>query len=284
MSAELTKLEFDLFKNFIQNKCGIQIGEDKAYLIETRLAGLIIELRVNSFEELYRCLILNAGGDLSSRIIDAITTNETLWFRDKLPWKYLYEVLMPKYVEQIRSGEKQIVRILSGAASTGQEAYSTAMCIDNYLNRNMINDVTASNFEIVGTDISEAVLNIARKGIYNAISIMRGLDSGYRNKYFEKTDIIYKINEDIKNMVTFKQFNLQNSFVGLGKFDIIFMRYVMIYFSDDLKADVARKMLTSMKDDGVVFIGASEFFKDINELFMTNYYGVGTVYTKRSSC
>lgn len=283
MSAELTKLEFDLFRNYIQSKCGIEIGEDKAYLIETRLSGLMAELKLNSFEELYRYLILNTNGDLSGRIIDAITTNETLWFRDKIPWQYLEQVLMPQYIELLRTGKKQKIRILSGAASTGQEAYSTAMCIDRYLSVNMIHDVSISNFEIIGTDISRTVLNIAEKGIYNSISIMRGLTNEYRDKYFIRSDSIYSVIDRIKSMVKFRQFNLQNSFIPLGNFDIIFMRYVMIYFSDVLKADIVNKMIHSLNDDGVVFIGASELFKNMNEMFAGSHFGGGTIYTKRGA-
>ena len=133
MPAGLSRLEFQLFKKYIEDKCGIELTEEKSYLIETRLSGLLVESGLESFNSLYYAIVNNKIPGIAEKVIDAITTNETMWFRDKKPWIIFEEILMPKYINILRTGQKSKIRIWSAASSTGQEAYSTAICIDNYL-------------------------------------------------------------------------------------------------------------------------------------------------------
>ncbi len=280
MEILISGMEFRLFKSLIDEKCGIEIPEEKAYLIESRLTKILVDLKLNSFSELYNRIKDSKDETLTTKLINAITTNETLWFRDQTPWRILEELYLPKYVQQLRKGEKDHIRIWSAATSTGQEAYSTAMCIDNYLTTHEITDISPHQFEIIGTDISQLVLEIAGGGKYDNISIMRGLDKYYKNKYFSKEGNAWQLNERIKSMVTFTQFNLQNSFIFLGKFDVIFCRYVLIYFSKKLKDDVIHRLDSRLNEDGVIFVGAYEIHEALNQLFDMTHLDNGTYYRK----
>ena len=281
MTSNLTNLEFQLFKKYIHDKCGIDIADEKAYLIETRLSRFLVDFKLNSFNELYQLIIKNNNPKISESIIDAITTNETLWFRDKYPWIIMEELLLPTYVELLRKNAKSKIRIWSAAASTGQEAYSIAMCIHYYLEKNFIKDISLCNFEIIATDISQTVLEIAKKGKYDSISIMRGLDQNYKDKYFKKDGMVWHIDDIIKNSVKFQHFNLQNSFMYLGKFDVVFCRYVLIYFSDDFKKDISKKLMEATNEEARLFIGASELYNILENDFTLNHYGNGTYYSKK---
>jgi chemotaxis protein methyltransferase CheR len=268
MIVNLSSKEFILMKKYIEEKCGILISEDKAYLIESRLSKLLIDFKCDSFEEFYKFIYTNKDDSITEKIIDAITTNETLWFRDKKPWDTLENILIPKYITQLREKKKNKIRIWSAGCSTGQEPYTTAMIIDNYLNKNNIMDVDISQFEIIATDISSTIINIAKSGRYDAISIMRGLPALYKNNYFEKQGRIYILKDKIKKLVKFSRFNLQKSFIPLGNFDLIYCRYVTIYFSDILKDDVLQRISLSLNEGGNLFLGSSEIFFDSHDCYV----------------
>lgn len=275
----LSNSEFVLFKKFIYDRCGINIEENKAYLIETRLAKLLIDSGLNSFGELYNLIETNWDDSIATKIIDAVTTNETFWFRDKKPWEILEDQFMPKYLDLLRKKERKKIRIWSAASSTGQEIYSIVMCIDNYLKKHNITDVKLNDFEFLATDISTNVLEIAKKGNYDAISIKRGLEVDYREAYFKKEGPIWSVEDYIKDMVKFQQFNLQSSFMFMGKFDLIFCRYVLIYFSQDFRKDVLQKMARAINKGGSFIIGTSEIYYDMDELFEKQIHNEGTYYT-----
>lgn len=277
MVAALSNKEFNLFQKYIEEQCGIAIGDEKAYLIESRLTKLLIETRLNTFEELYQMLYRKKDPKLSEKVIDAITTNETLWFRDKTPWLILEKELLPTYIDTIRkTGQK--IRIWSAAASSGQEAYSTVISISEYLKNNQIKDVSLNDFEIIGTDISAPILEIAKAGRYDPISIMRGLDPKLKDKYFENEGRVWIFKEEFKKHVKFRKFNLQDSFHSMGKFDVIFCRYVMIYFSQDFKREMTKKLAQSLKKNGVLFIGNSEIFPDYKNYFDVRQLDKGVYY------
>ena len=278
MPVELSNYEYILLKQLIEEKTGIEIGQDKAYLIETRFERILKEQKLSSFQQLYHAVQSGSDNTLLEKIIDAITTNETLWFRDQTPWLYIEKVLMHQYIDELRSKKKSSVRIWSAASSSGQEAYSTAMMIDHYLELNNITDVTLSQFEIIATDISQSILDIAQIGRYDEISIMRGLDDTYRSKYFTKTGTYYELDEKIKHAVSFRNFNLKNSFLLLGRFDVVFLRYIMIYFSEHLKLDISQKLCSTLSEGGILFLGSSELYRCISNNFMTLYFNQGMLY------
>ena len=274
--------EFHLFREYIKNSCGICIPPEKAYLIETRLSKLMIDAGAETFSEFFKVITTNINYPMHQKIINAITTNETLWFRDENPWKYLEEVALPKMVDDISSGKKKRIRIWSAASSTGKEIYSTAMCVHNYLEKNPTPGVRLSDFEFFATDISMRVLDIAKKGRYDNISITRGLSDYYREKYFAQNESAWDIDEKIKEAVSFAHFNLQNSYQRFGLFDLIFCRYVLIYFADDLKQEIIKKMHGALTDGGVLFTGNYALYDLFEDFFDINHYENATYYTKKA--
>ena len=273
--------EFVLFRDYIKDICGIVIPPEKAYLIETKLTMLMIESGADSFGEFYELLASDADPKLPEKIINAITTNETLWFRDGTPWKVLEQTILPKCVEDILSGRKQSIRIWFAGVSTGQEAYSTAMFIDDYLKKNRIQGVSLSDFDMLGTDISTHVLDSARSGRYDKISIIRGLSDYYRDNYFKENGSAWDIDPVIKNAVKFKQFNMKDSFLGIGKQDIVFCRYILIYFSNEMKKDISEKIYNALTPGGVLFTGNYVLYDIFNEKYESDHYENLTYYTKK---
>lgn len=270
--------EFMAMQKYIEDKCGICIGEDKAYLMESRLSGLLVESGLTSFEDLYEKIIKEDNRDITEKVIDAVTTNETFWFRDKTPWYIMEDVLLPQYVREIKEGKRTRVKIWSAACSSGQEPYSIAMCIDHYLNRNGIGDISVSHFDILATDISNSMVQIAAMGRFDNISITRGLDDEYKLKYFENRERSWSINEKIKNAVRFQQFNLQRDFSILGSFDMIFCRNVLIYFEEKLKNNVTDKIAAALNAGGALFLGSSELFSGNGSRFEIEQYRNGIYY------
>jgi chemotaxis protein methyltransferase CheR len=242
---------------------------------------MLAESVFESFEELYEHICLWNDPIVIDEIIDSITVNETFWFRDKTPWVIMEELLLPEYIREFREGRRDRVRIWSAACSYGQEPYSIAMCIDNYLESRGIGDIAPGNFEILATDISHTAIQMAEAGRYDNISIQRGLDEGCRYKYFENEGRVWRLCDKIKNAVNFRQFNLISDFSVYGIFDIIFFRNVLIYFSDRLKKEMLQKIVASLNTGGVLFIGSAELFTDQDRNFTKEQYKNGIYYKSK---
>ena len=278
----INEKEFLLFSSYIAEKSGIVIPPEKSYLIETRLSKLMADSGADNFKDFYDCIISSPDPFMQQKIINAITINETSWFRDSAPLKVLGEELLPGLVKALAAGKKTRVKIWCAATSTGQEVYSTVMCVDDYLKKNKVHGVSLSDFEFVATDISSKVLEIAKKGRYNNISMMRGLDDYYKAKYFVESDSAWDIDPLIRKAVRFEKFNLQDSYQKFGLFDIIFMRYVLIYFSDSTKKKTIAKMHGALKDDGVLFIGNYALYNMFEDGYDAHYYENLTYYSKKT--
>jgi chemotaxis protein methyltransferase CheR len=274
--------ELALFRDFLLERTGIVIPPEKAYLFETRLSSMMVGAGADSFKDFYDYVVSGEDPNAAQKIIDAMTVNETLWFRDVAPWKVLEQSVLPRLVEEIKTGKRQRARIWCAAASTGQEAYSTAMCVDDYLNRAGEKGVTLADFEILATDISSRVLSIAKMGRYDAITIGRGLSDYYREKYFKQDSSAWDLAPKIRQSVRFSLFNLKNDYGILGTFDVIFCRYVLIYFSNGLKKEVSAKMHGSLAENGVLFTGNYPIFDILADHYDPNHYGNLTYYTKRT--
>jgi len=281
MNANLSSENFLLFQQYIEEQCGISIRDDKAYLIESRLSKFLFKFSLVSFEDLYRLLSKQQDRALAEDVIDALTTNETLWFREKTPWEIMNDKLLGDYIDEIRQGKRSKVRIWSAACSTGQEPYSIAMCIDKYLTSHGIKDISLTNFEILATDISNTVLQIARKGKYDSISMNRGLDADYRDQYFRKEGRSWVLDDRIRQAVQFVHFNLQKSFIGLGKFDVVFCRYVAIYFSENFKKEVFKRIALSLTARGILLLGNSEVFFEHKENYQAEQHKNAVFYRVR---
>jgi len=277
----INKKGFSLLSDYFAENTGIVIPPEKSYIIETRLSKFLVDTGTNSFEELYDYIINNNDPLFNQKIINAITTNETKWFRDEAPWKVLEETVLPRLVDELLSGRKTRVRIWSAAASTGQEIYSTVMCIDNYLSANNIKGVTLKDFDFFATDISSHVLHIAKKGRYDKISVTRGLNEHYKAKYFNGEGTAWSIDPRIRDAVRFTRFNLINNYESFGLFDVIFCRYVLIYFSNDLNKEIAAKMYHSLWDKGVLFTGNYALYDLFGDYFNAGCHGNLTYYIKK---
>ena len=241
----------------------------------------MFEVGAESFTDFYVYIMSNPDQGLSEKIVNAITINETMWFRDQAPWKVLEEHVLPQLVDDIRSGKKNRGRIWSAAVSTGQEIYSTVMCVDNYLEKRGIKDVSLDNFEFIATDIAGPILDIAKHGRYDKVSIMRGLDDYYKMKYFAQSGSVWDIDPRIRDAVRFERFNLQNNFALFGTFDVIFCRYVLIYFSEEFKKAVIKKLYHALASDGVLFTGNYVLYELFKDDFESMHYENLTYFTKQ---
>ncbi len=282
MQSYVGTREFSEIQLMVEKKGGMALGPEKAYLLDEKLGKLLEELSLQSFPELYGMLCAGQGSVLLNRLVESMTINETFWFRDKAPWTMLEEVLLPRWIEEMENGKRHRVRIWSAACSFGQEPYSIAMCLDRNLKR-MKADSRQSGFEIIATDISRTVIQLAEKGEYDGIAMTRGLNDDYRDLYFEKSgNNVWRIREAIKRMVRFEPFNLIGNPYGFEACDVIFCRNVMIYFSDIRKREVCRSLAGSLKEGGTLFIGSAELLEDCEHIFSRNLHKGGVFFRKQA--
>jgi chemotaxis protein methyltransferase CheR len=262
--------EYLLLKQFIETHCGIVLEKGKEYLIETRLSELAKEVGADSFQAFHLKAKKDKSGHLRERIIDAMTTNETSWFRDSSAWEFLKKKAVPQLIDRMAAGEK--VRVWSAASSTGQEAYSLAMLFYDILQyRGMLQNL--NRFEIIGTDISSSAITTARSGRYDSIAIQRGLPKDKQNRFFKMYTNQWEIIPEIKKLVSFKEFNLQDSFINLGHFDLILCRYVSIYFSEQFKRELFDKFARALKrPKDILLLGATESLRGFSDSFDIEYY------------
>ncbi|MBL8025995.1 MAG: protein-glutamate O-methyltransferase CheR [Fibrobacteres bacterium] len=254
--ASISANEFKLLRDYIEKSCGILVGDEKAYLIESRLSSLMAQNGCNTFAEFYQKAASDRTVGLRDKIVDAMTTNETLWFRDTHPYKVLDEVLLREFADEIAKGKRRKIRIWSAACSTGQEPYSISMIIQEFARKSSV--LPLEYVEIVATDISPSALFLAMAGRYDKLSMSRGMTDDFRDRYFDQTGTVWAVKDKVKKMVSFKRFNLQDSFVPLGSFDLVFCRNVAIYFSEQFKRELFRKIAQMLRPTGILFLGASE--------------------------
>jgi len=276
MPEAITANEFKLLRDLIEQSCGIALGDEKAYLIETRLVGLMTENGCEDYGSFYRLVARDPENRLRDKIVDAMTTNETLWFRDSHPFTILKEKLLPPLAQELLGGNRFRIRIWSGASSTGQEAYSIAMTIQEYCRANP--GLRPDQFEILASDISPSALFLAKGGRYDEATLGRGLSPERREKFFHPEGRVWVVNDDIKRMVTFRKFNLQDAMDPLGHFDIVFLRYVCIYFSDPFKRQIYQGIARLLAPDGHLIISAVESLRGITDAFVQLGHAGGSYY------
>ncbi|MBT4285914.1 MAG: protein-glutamate O-methyltransferase CheR [Deltaproteobacteria bacterium] len=274
MIEELKPQEFVKIRDLLVSVCGIVLNDDQDYLVETRLTEMAHEVGVNNFGQLHD--VISKDKSLLTRVVDLMTTNETLWFRDQSCWVTLKEVIVPHLIEKLEKGQFN-VKIWSAASSTGQESYSLLILIKELLAQKNQSEYF-NRFSIVGTDISNEVIFLAKRGIYDPFTISRGMSEERLNKYFTKERKSYKINEEIKSRVEFKNFNLMDSFIPLGKFDLVLCRNVAIYFSGEFKKELFEKISRALVPDGFMMLGATESLIGIDNNFKNLSHGNGLYY------
>ncbi len=266
----VTPNEFRDFSKYILDISGIALDVGKEYLLETRLGPILNRLGCGSYLELLRLSKSDFKKELENEIIDAISTNETYFFRDKSPFQLLQHKIFPDLIDKRSSrisGLKPTIRLWSAANSTGQEIYSIAMTLlemgvhpKNY------------NIRLYGTDISDAAIAQASYGLYNKFEVARGLDPIRLNKYFDKQDERYKIKDELRSMAQFKKMNLMKPFLGMGKFDIILCRNVMIYFTTEDRRKIYQNISKVLEPDGYLLIGSTESLVNDTDLYTSNKY------------
>lgn len=248
----ITKDEYNAFREFLEKASGIVLGDSKQYLVSSRLNNILDRYSLKTFGDLVKSLSDNRIAGLKDEIVDAMTTNETLWFRDAYPYDALKDVILPEYAKL----RDRPLRIWSSACSSGQEPYSISMIAQEFLMANP--GAIPLGVQIVATDISQTMLDLSKAGKYDDTSMDRGVSEERRRRFFTRAGNAWEIRAEIKNRVGFRLLNLQTSYAQLGKFDIIFCRNVLIYFSSESKADILERMGDALLPNGFLVLGSSE--------------------------
>ncbi len=255
----MTPPDYEYLRKFLKDHSGLDLSADKQYLIESRLLPLSRKCGVAGISELVQKM---KGGSAShiAQVVEAMTTNETFFFRDKVPFDHFRDAIMPEFLKA-RAGRKS-VRIWCAAGSTGQEPYSLAMCL-----KEMNAALAGWRIEIIATDLSQEVLEKSRAGVYSQFEVQRGLPIQLLVKYFTQIGELWQINADIRAMVQHRQLNLLHDFSQLGVFDVIFCRNVLIYFDQDTKINIFGRLAMSMEADGFLVLGAAETVVGLTDVF-----------------
>jgi chemotaxis protein methyltransferase CheR len=251
--------DYEYLRKFLKERSGLDLSADKQYLVESRLLPLARKAGLGAIPDLVQ-KVRSGDGKLATDVVEAMTTNETFFFRDKIPFDHLRDTIVPALV-QARASRKSL-RIWSAASSTGQEPYSIAMCL-----KEMGALLAGWRIEIVATDLSQEVLEKSKAGIYSQFEVQRGLPIQMLVKHFIQSGEIWQLNPDVRAMVQFRQLNLLQDFFHLGTFDVIFCRNVLIYFDQGTKAVIFERMAKCLEADGTLLLGAAESVVGITDAF-----------------
>lgn len=255
----MTPLEFDFLRKLLKERSGLVLTGDKQYLVESRLMPIVRRTRLANLSELVQRL--RSGPEaLIVDVVEAMTTNESFFFRDKTPFDMFCHMMLPALIRA--RGTQGQVRIWCAAASTGQEPYSLAMCASEMRDR-----LRGWDVEILGTDLSTEVLEKARAGSYSQFEVQRGLPIALLLKYFAKVGERWELSPQIRDMVRYCPLNLLDDFSHLGLFDVVFCRNVLIYFDNETKAAVLNRIARSTTPDGYLVLGAAETVVGLTDAF-----------------
>lgn len=263
------------FREFLEQQCGIVLGDNKQYLVRSRLGGLLHERQLTNIDDLLRQSISGRDRGLLQQVIDAMTTNETLWFRDSYPFELLIRQILPELATRQRR-----IRIWSAACSSGQEPYSIAMSVLEYQRSNP--GAASLSVEILATDLSSNMLGKCEEGAYDELSLARGLSPERRQRYFQQhASGMLQVKPEVRRMVSFRSLNLLHSYSSLGKFDIVFCRNVLIYFSTELKQKILQQIAAQLNTGGILFLGASESVAAAADYYRMVKCNPGLYYAKK---
>ncbi len=285
---QLTTQEFNEIRNYIFKLSGIEIRDEKQYLVQQRLEPVVRSFGLNNFTDLIQRMTIDGDMRLRDKVIEAITTNETFFFRDIHPFDTFSNYILPELGERIKkrkslsSGRKGAkVSIWCAASSTGQEPYSLAMLISEYAETNKYAGIGTNDFSILATDISSEVLAKAISGEYTEMEMGRGLSDYMKKKYFTRKGPNWLVDDTIQSMVDFRRVNLSETFVMLGGFDVIFCRNVLIYFSDDVKKKIIDQFDQMLSDNGFLVLGACESLSMVSNAFENVRHNETIVYKSK---
>ena len=268
---QLSQSDYEAVREFLERSCGIVLGDNKHYLVSSRLSRVVREAGLASLAELVARLRRGGDTSLQMRVIDAMTTNETSWFRDGHPYEILRNAILPEWADR----RLRNARIWSAACSSGQEPYSISIVIEEFLRGR---PGSLAGIQVTATDISPSVLEGARAAVFDDAALNRGISPQLRQRYFEPHDGLWRLRKSVRERVIFKQLNLLQNFVSLGKFDCIFCRNVLIYFSSDVKQDILARIARALRPGGYLFLGGSESLGAQAEHFETVRFPRGHVY------
>lgn len=251
---------FEFLSNLIGKRTGIVLEPEKAYLIDARLAPIARQANFASIDAMVHALRAGGAPQLERSILDAMTTNETSFFRDAHPFEALRQEIVPDLL--LQRAQQRVLSIWSAACSTGQEAYTISMIL-----REHFPQLASWNLQILGTDICRQVLDRAREAKYNQTEMNRGLPASLLVKYFERQGIHWTVRPELKSVVRFQELNLIEKFPPLPQFDVIFLRNVLIYFSMETKRAILTRMHSQLRPDGYLILGGAETTCGLDHLY-----------------
>ena len=272
-TAELTNL-----RKLVEDVCGIHLEADKQYLLETRLLKLLIEYDCHTYTQLVQLCRGAKQNELRPKLVDLMTTKETMWFRDEHPYETLKTHILPDLLKN--RAPTDTIRIWSAACSTGQEPYSIAMCVNELASSSSIyNDLAnGQRLKIKGTDIASSAVMLSKMGRYDMVAMGRGISDVRKNRFFTQQGRAWVLKDEVKRIIEFEQANLQADLSLLGLFDIIFMRNVAIYFSKEFKVQLYAKLAKQLKPNGYLIIGSTESLLGLETPFRLEMQGKTSFY------
>jgi chemotaxis protein methyltransferase CheR len=256
----MTPQDFDWLRKLMKERSGLTLSADKEYLLESRLLPLARRHGLATLGDLVARLKMPGQADLTYAVVEAMTTNETFFFRDKIPFDHLRDTVLPALIAA-RAKEHRI-RIWCAAASSGQEPYSIAMLL-----KSMVTQLRGYRIDLLATDLSAEVVERAKQGTYSQFEVQRGLPIQLLVRHFTQTGESWRLASDIREMVQFRTLNLLQDFTPLGMFDIVFCRNVLIYFDKPTKVAVLERLARQMPEDGYLTLGAAETVVGLTEVF-----------------
>lgn len=257
----MTPSEYEYIRGFLKERSGLVLSEDKQYLVESRLMPIARKTGIDTIGALVTKLRSPVEKKLQEAVVEAMTTNESFFFRDKTPFDRFNDTMLPEMLKA-RSTQRKL-RIWCAAASTGQEPYSIAMCLKEAASK-----MPGWRHEIIGTDLSTEVLEKAKAGMYSQFEVQRGLPVQHLLKYFTQQGDLWQVAPELRGMVQWRPFNLLDSMVALGRFDIVFCRNVLIYFDQQTKIDILGRIAKQMAPDGFLVLGAAETVIGLTDSFV----------------
>jgi chemotaxis protein methyltransferase CheR len=267
-------LDFEQFRTFLEKACGILLGTNKQYLVSSRLNKLMEQNSIKTLGELVQRMQTQPRSGLREQVVDAMTTNETLWFRDAYPFEVMKNRVLP---EMIKASPGQRLRIWSAACSSGQEPYSLSMTIDEFEKTNI--GQLKGGVQIVATDLSPSMLINCKSGEYDSLAMGRGLSKERLQRYFDpKEPGRWVVKPAIRSRIEYRPLNLLDSYASLGKFDVVFCRNVLIYFSAEVKKDILTRIHAMLKPGGYLFLGASEALNGLPSHYQMVQCSPGIIY------
>ena len=252
--------DFALFQTMLKERSGLVLSRDKAYLLESRLMPVARRWNLKGLDDLAGAVRIKRDEKLLKQVTEAMTTNESSFFRDNKPFDQFRDCVLPAMMTARQSSRR--IRVWSAACSSGQEPYTLAMML-----RDMAAKLTGWTIEILATDLSSEILDKARAGVYTQFEVQRGLPITLLVKYFHQAGDKWELSPDIRRMVNFREYNLLEDLTPLGKFDIVFCRNVLIYFDQPTKARVLQAISKLMPPDGVLYLGGAETVLGISDSF-----------------